>query len=102
MHNMSSLHTQYVISMYTTCDIYMHNMHTQYKLCIHWTYTACNLHHGWALFAKSESPTKILKFLGNVFPELESCPDFVCIDKACLVVKTVTQNPEWEYWLETS
>ncbi|TFK16963.1 hypothetical protein FA15DRAFT_661782, partial [Coprinopsis marcescibilis] len=41
-------------------------------------------------------------FLQKVFPEPDSRPDFICIDKACLVMRTVVSNPSWKDWLETS
>ena len=47
--------------------------------------TPCGAVIAWAKFAKSESPTNILKFLESVYPDEASWPDY-CIDKACLVL----------------
>jgi len=43
-------------------------------------------------FPKSESPTKILAFLEEVFHTEESKPDYICIDKACNVLKNSHQK----------
>ncbi|KAF8229272.1 hypothetical protein L208DRAFT_1482299 [Tricholoma matsutake] len=37
-------------------------------------------------FQKAESPTNILALLEKVFHTEESRPDYICIDKACLVL----------------
>ena len=56
----------------------------------------------WAKFAKSESPTHILNFLQQVFPTEESRPAYICIDKACMVLRTSISNGSWEVWKQTS
>jgi hypothetical protein len=56
----------------------------------------------WAKFAKSESPTNILGFLESVFPTEESRPDYICIDKACAVLRTAITNHSWDrVWKKT-
>ena len=52
----------------------------------------------WAKFARAESPTNILQFLASVYPTEESQPDYICIDKACLVLRTSISNGSWEEW----
>ena len=58
----------------------------------------------WAKFPKAESPTNILAFLENVFQTEESRPDSICIDKACLVLRTTAlRNGSWNrIWEKTS
>ena len=58
----------------------------------------CGIVNSWAKFAKSESPTNILNFLESVYPTEESWPDYICIDKACLVLWTVVANHKWRMW----
>lgn len=57
----------------------------------------------WTKFAKAESPTNILEFLESVYPTQESRPDYICIDKACLVLRTAIANGSWdEIWKATT
>jgi hypothetical protein len=49
-------------------------------------YAPCSVVIAWAKFAKAESPTNILNFLDRVYPDANTCSDYVCIDKACLVL----------------
>ena len=46
----------------------------------------------WTKFVKSESPTQILKFLKDTYPQKDTRPDYICIDKRCLVLKTCVAN----------
>ena len=55
------------------------------------------------VIAKLESPTNILDFLQSVFLTEESRPDYICIDKACLVFHTAIANRSWDTtWKSTS
>jgi hypothetical protein len=56
----------------------------------------CGVVIGWTLFDKSESPTKILRFLESLFPTPESKPNFICIDKGCQVLRTVKAHPQYD------
>ena len=56
----------------------------------------------WTKFAKAESPTNILNWLQSVYPFPESQPDYVCIDKACAVLRTAITNGTWNTWKETT
>ncbi|KAF9456835.1 hypothetical protein BDZ94DRAFT_1292675 [Collybia nuda] len=57
----------------------------------------------WTKFDKSESPTKILEFLEKVYPTEESKPAYICIDKACLVLRTAVANGSWDrVWKSTT
>ena len=70
--------------------------------CVETIVAPCGAVIAWANFARSESPTNILNFLESVFPTPDSKPSYICIDKACVVLKTVMANPHWRYWMDTS
>jgi hypothetical protein len=70
--------------------------------CVETAVAPCGVVLAWANFAKSESPTHILQFLQSVFPEPQDKPNYVCIDKACVVLRTVDANPQWTYWWNTT
>ena len=46
----------------------------------------CGVVLAWTKFAKSESLTNILNWLEEVYPEEDSRPAYICIDKACQVM----------------
>jgi len=54
--------------------------------CIERICASCGVVIAWTKFHKSESPTKILKFLKDTYPKKNTRPDYICIDKACLVL----------------
>jgi len=54
--------------------------------CVETVTAPCGVVIAWAKFPKSESPTNILNFLETVYPTAESHPDYICIDKACLLL----------------
>ena len=62
----------------------------------------CGVVIAWTKFDKAESPTNILKFLEEVFPTEESRPAYICIDKACQVVRTAISNGSWDMWKKTT
>ena len=71
--------------------------------CIETICAPCGTVIAWAKFAKSESPTKILEFLESVYPTEESRPDYICIDKACAVLRTAVANGSWDrIWKKTT
>ena len=70
--------------------------------CVETICAPCGVVIAWAKFAKAESPTNILQFLASVYPTEESWPDYICIDKACLVLRTSISNGSWEEWKKTS
>jgi hypothetical protein len=70
--------------------------------CVETICAPCGVIVAWAKFSKAESPTNILHFLELVYPEQERRPSYICIDKACMVLKTVVNQARWESWLETS
>jgi hypothetical protein len=64
--------------------------------CVETICAPCGVVVAWAKFPKAESPTNILAFLEKVFHTEESRPDYICIDKACLVLRTALRNGSWE------
>ena len=71
--------------------------------CVETICAPCGTVIAWAKFAKSESPSNILRFLETVYPTEESHPDYICIDKACLVLRTAIANGSWDAkWKNTS
>jgi hypothetical protein len=64
--------------------------------CVETICAPCGVVVAWTKFDKSESPTKILDFLESVYPTYQSKPNYVCIDKACLVLRTAITNGSWE------
>ena len=70
--------------------------------CVETICAPCGVVIAWAKFSKSESPTNILCFLEHVYPTEESRPAYVCIDKACTVLRTSISNGSWETWKRTT
>jgi hypothetical protein len=70
--------------------------------CVETICAPCGVVIAWAKFLKSESPTNILNFLQSVYPTQESKPSYVCIDKACLVLRTCAANGTWDEWKDTT
>ena len=71
--------------------------------CVETICAPCGIVIAWAKFAKSESPTNILNFLEMVYPTEESHPAYICIDKACLVLRTAVANGSWDaVWKNTT
>jgi len=70
--------------------------------CVETICAPCGVVIAWAKFAKSESPTKILNFLETVYPTPSLRPNYVCIDKSCVVLRTAIANGSWQIWKETT
>lgn len=70
--------------------------------CIETMTAPCGVVIAWTKFAKSESPTKILDFLEKVFPIPALRPAYVCIDKACQVLRTAAVSGRWNSWKRTT
>ena len=71
--------------------------------CVETICAPCGTVIAWAKFVKSESPSNILQFLESVYPTEESWPDYICIDKACLVLQTAISNGSWDaIWKKTT
>jgi hypothetical protein len=50
----------------------------------------------WTKFDQSEFPTKILNILENIFPTENSKPSYICIDKACQVLRIAIVNRSFD------
>ena len=70
--------------------------------CVENICAPCGVVIGWDKFAKAESPTKILNFLNNIYPVEDTWPDYICIDKACTVLRTAAINNVWDMWKKTT
>ena len=70
--------------------------------CVETICAPCGVVIAWTKFAKSESPTNILNFLEFVYPTAELWPNYICIDKACLLLCTAINNGVWETWKQTT
>ena len=71
--------------------------------CVETICAPCGVVVAWAKFHRAESPTNILNLLEQVYPTEDSRPDYICIDKACLVMRTCLANGSWrQTWSRTS
>ena len=66
--------------------------------CVETITAPCGVVITWTKFARAESPTNIMRFLESVYPTQESHPDYVCIDKACLLLKYCINSGHWNEW----
>jgi hypothetical protein len=67
--------------------------------CVETICSPCGVVVAWTKFDKAESPTNILKWLEST----ESQPDYICIDKACLVLRTaITNGSREQIWKKTT
>lgn len=63
----------------------------------------CGVVIAWTNFDKAESPSNILDWLKAVYPNQEDRPSYICIDKACQVVRTALQKKRvWNEWKQTT
>ena len=70
--------------------------------CVETICAPCGIVVAWTKFAKSESPSNIMRFLESVYTTQDDRPAYICIDKACLVLKHVVANEEYEDWFQTT
>ncbi|KDR65511.1 hypothetical protein GALMADRAFT_81764 [Galerina marginata CBS 339.88] len=70
--------------------------------CVETLCAPCGVVIAWTKFARSESTTNVLNFLGATYPTEESRPDYICIDKGCQVLQTAVTNGSWDIWKRTS
>ncbi|KJA12989.1 hypothetical protein HYPSUDRAFT_111078, partial [Hypholoma sublateritium FD-334 SS-4] len=62
----------------------------------------CGVVIAWTKFARAESPSNILNFLEKVYPTSESKPNYICIDKACLLLANAISTGKWDAWEPTT
>jgi hypothetical protein len=70
--------------------------------CVETIVAPCGVVIAWTKFERSESPTNILNFLKTIYPTLESRPSYICIDKACQVLRTCIAKRSWDEWKKTT
>jgi CxC5 like cysteine cluster associated with KDZ transposases/CxC6 like cysteine cluster associated with KDZ transposases len=70
--------------------------------CVETIVAPCGVVVAWTKFYKSESPTNILNFLDTIYPTPNSRPSYICIDKACQVLRTCIANGSWDEWKNTT
>jgi hypothetical protein len=70
--------------------------------CVETICAPCGVVIAWAKFAKSESESNILAFLNQVYPSMDSHPDYICIDKACRLLKHIVAQGQWNTWSPTT
>lgn len=70
--------------------------------CVETICKPCGVVVAWTKFARAESETNILKFLESVYPTEESRPQYICIDKACKVLRTCIATGAWDSWQKTT
>ena len=70
--------------------------------CVETICAPCGVVKAWTKFDKSESPTKILDFIARVYPDPDSQPSYICIDKACQVLRTAVANGAWQEFFQIS
>ena len=71
--------------------------------CVETICAPCGVVIAWTKFDKAESPSNILDWLKAVYPNQEDRPSYICIDKACQVVRTALQKKRvWNEWKQTT
>ena len=70
--------------------------------CLETICAPCGVVIAWKKFATSESPSKIVNFINEVYPTSDMRPDYICIDKACLVLKHLIATNQWDQWKDTT
>ncbi|KAF8988992.1 hypothetical protein BDQ17DRAFT_1257340 [Cyathus striatus] len=66
--------------------------------CVETICAPCGVVIAWTKFVKSEGAAQIMDFLEDVYPTQESRPSYVCIDKACVVLKYLINSHNWNIW----
>ena len=70
--------------------------------CVETICAPCGTVIAWDKFDKAESPTHILQFLHKVYPTEDSQPDYICIDKACLILCHISTQGMIDDWKNTT
>jgi hypothetical protein len=70
--------------------------------CVETITAPCGVVIAWVKFDRAESPTNILNWLEKIYPTEESRPHYICIDKACRVLRTAIANGSWDRWKKTT
>ncbi|KIJ92135.1 hypothetical protein K443DRAFT_114035 [Laccaria amethystina LaAM-08-1] len=70
--------------------------------CVETICAQCGTVIGWAKFARSESPTNIVAFLNSIYSSGVPRPAYICIDKACIVLRHIQASEHLQDWFNTS
>jgi hypothetical protein len=70
--------------------------------CVETLCTPCDDVYAWTLFDKPESPINIQNFLDAVCPIPDVRPDYICVDKGCMILHTAITNGSQNIWKETT
>jgi CxC5 like cysteine cluster associated with KDZ transposases/CxC6 like cysteine cluster associated with KDZ transposases len=70
--------------------------------CVETICAPCGVVIGWGKFAKAESPSNILDFLDKIYPDINTRPDYVCIDKGCQLLRHAVASGRWDGWKDTT
>jgi len=70
--------------------------------CVETICAPCGVVIAWTKFAKAESESNILNFLDKVYPDADSRPDYVCIDKGCKLLCHAVASHRWNTWRNTT
>ncbi|KIJ92194.1 hypothetical protein K443DRAFT_113950 [Laccaria amethystina LaAM-08-1] len=70
--------------------------------CVETICAPCGTVIGWGKFARSESPTNIVAFLNSIYSSGVSRPAYICIDKACIVLRHIQATGQLQDWFNTS
>lgn len=70
--------------------------------CVELMTNPCGVPVAFALFDRSESPTKIIDFIELHHPTPQSKSAYYCVDKACMVLRRLVTLRKWEEWKKTS
>ncbi|KAF8986787.1 hypothetical protein BDQ17DRAFT_1217781, partial [Cyathus striatus] len=63
--------------------------------CVETICAPCGVVIAWAKFVKAEGESQIIDFLEFVYPTPNVRPSYVCIDKACMVLRHLTTSRDW-------
>jgi hypothetical protein len=70
--------------------------------CVETICAPCGTVIGWGKFARSESPTNIVAFLNSIYSSGVPRPAYICIDKACIVLRHIQATGQLQNWFNTS
>ncbi|KAF8999973.1 hypothetical protein BDQ17DRAFT_1391396 [Cyathus striatus] len=70
--------------------------------CVETICAPCGVVIAWAKFVKAEGESQIIDFLEFVYPTPNVRPSYVCIDKACMVLRHLITSRDWNIWKTTT
>lgn len=70
--------------------------------CLETVTRPCGCILAWTKFATSESPTNIIRMIEEIFPNPDSRPSYIVIDKACRILVMLISRGLQGAWFQTS